>query len=239
MTDSGAHGGGRRTMGTHPPDGRPSAVDRVVATVRSGVRDGRFAPGQRLVEADLMRELGIGRNTLREALSRLSSDGLVTIAPHRGASVRRLTRTNVEQLYELREVLEGLAARLAALRINAPGHRDRLLAALNAVQETARTAEMPQYIDENLRFHRTVVEMSGHTRLLELVDQLQLQTFRVQFRSAAAHDRTGMRGFSVSEHQSLAEAILAGDAEQAENIMRTHLRHTGSSILQLPDSDFA
>ncbi|MBW8699666.1 putative D-xylose utilization operon transcriptional repressor [Streptomyces sp. MBT84] len=180
--------------------------------------------------------IGIGRNTLREALSRLSSDGLVTIAPHRGASVRRLTRTDVEQLYELREVLEGLAARLAALRIKAPGHRDRLLAALNAVQETARTAEMPQYIDENLRFHRTVVEMSGHTRLLELVDQLQLQTFRVQFRSAAAHDRTGMRGFSVSEHQSLAEAILAGDAE---NIMRTHLRHTGSSILQLPDSDFA
>jgi DNA-binding GntR family transcriptional regulator len=212
----------------------------VVTTVREGVRSGRYVPGQRLVEADLMQELGIGRNALREALSRLRSDGFVQIEAHRGASIRRLTREDVSQLYELREVLEGLASRLAAERIDAADHRDRLLKALDSMHEIARTAELPAYMDENIRFHRAIVELSGHPRLEELVDQLQIQTFRIQFRSAAAsHDRTSMRDYSVTEHQSLAEAILDGDGARAEELMRRHLRHTRSGIMQLPDGDFA
>jgi DNA-binding GntR family transcriptional regulator len=220
--------------------GAPSAVERVVTTVREGIKTGRYVPGQRLVEADLMRELGVGRNALREALSRLRSDGFVQIEAHRGASIRRLTRDDVAQLYELREVLEGLASRLAAERIAESDHRDRLLAALESMHEVARTAELPTYMDENIRFHRTIVELSAHPRLEELVDQLQIQTFRIQFRSAAAiHDRTGMREYSVTEHQSLATAILDGDGARAEDLMRRHLRHTRSGIMQLPDGDFA
>lgn len=217
----------------------PTAVERVVLAVRAGLRDGRYVPGQRLVEADLMRELGVGRNALREALSRLSSDGLITITPHRGAAIRRLSRAEVAQFYELREVLEGLAARLTAQRIGEPGHRERLTDALTALEQVARTSDMPHYIDENIAFHRVIVELSGHERLAELVEQLQLQTFRVQFRSAAAHDETGMRDYSCAEHARLVEAILAGNPAEAEDLMRAHLRHTGAGILQLPDTDFA
>jgi DNA-binding GntR family transcriptional regulator len=217
----------------------PSAVERVVSTVRDGVKNGRYVPGQRLVEADLMRELGVGRNALREALSQLRSDGFVTIEAHRGASIRRLTRQDVAQLYALREVLEGLAARLLAEHIAEPGHRDRLLAALQSLHETARTADQPRYMDENTRFHRTILELSGHPRLVELVDQLQIQTFRIQFRHAAARSGAEMRECSITEHQSLVEAILDGDAARAEELMRHHLRHTWSGIMQLPDTDFA
>lgn len=218
--------------------GAPTAVERVVAAIRDGVRDGRFVPGQRLVEADLIRDLGVGRNSLREALSRLSSDGLVVVEPHRGASIRRLGRRDVAEFYELREVLEGLGARLAAENIELPGNRERFTSALEAVRSAAGAVQMADYIDENTRFHRAIVELAGRARLLELVDQLQIQTFRVQFRNALARDQTGMREYSAAEHEDLAEAILAGDAERAERTMREHLRHTGGGVMQLPDADF-
>ncbi|MFF9490141.1 GntR family transcriptional regulator [Streptomyces sp. NPDC014676] len=215
-------------------------MERVVTTVREGVKSGRYVPGQRLVEADLMQELGVGRNALREALSRLRSDGFVPTEAHRGASIRRLTREDVFRLHEPREVLEGLACRLAAERIDTADHRERLPAALASMHEVARTAELPAYMDENIRFHRAIVELGGHPRLEELVDQLQIQTFRVQFRSAAAtHERAGMREYSVAEHQSLAEAILEGDGVRAEDLMRRHLRHTKSDVMRLPDDSFA
>jgi DNA-binding GntR family transcriptional regulator len=232
VADSGSNGAVARPAAV-------SATSRVVAAVRDGVRDGRFVPGQRLIEADLVRDLGVGRNALREALSRLASDGIVTIEPHRGASIRRLNRDDVAQLYELREVLEGLAARLAAEHIDEPGHRDRLTAALETMRTVASTAHMPEYIDANMDFHRTIVELSGRPHLERLVSHLQLQTFRIQFRSATARDRTGMRQYSMDEHEKLVAAILAADPEAAENTMRTHLRHTGHGIMQLPDSDFA
>lgn len=219
--------------------GAPTAVERVVAAIRDGVRDGRFVPGQRLVEADLIRDLGVGRNSLREALSRLSSDGLIVVEPHRGASIRRLGRRDVAEFYELREVLEGLGARLAAQNIDLPGNRERFTSAWEAMRGATRAAQMADYIDENTRFHRAIVELAGRTRLLELVDQLQIQTFRVQFRNALARDETGMREYSAAEHEDLAEAILAGDTERAEHTMREHLRHTGGGVLQLPDTDFA
>jgi len=224
-----------------PAPERPplTAVERVVHAIRDGVRDGRYVPGQRLVESDLVRDLGVGRNSLREALSRLSSDGLIVVEPHRGASIRRLSRRDVAQFYQLREVLEGLAARLAAAGIDAPGHRDHFTAVLEAMRRAADTAQMPEYIDENIRFHRVITELAGHPRLLELVDQLQVQTFRAQFRSTLARDQTGMREYSTAEHEALAEAILSGDAERAENTMRQHLRHTGEGVMQLPDTDFA
>jgi DNA-binding GntR family transcriptional regulator len=218
----------------------PSAVERVVTAVRNGIKEGRYVPGQRLVEADLMQDLGVGRNALREALSRLRSDGFVTVEAHRGASIRRLSRDDVARLYELREVLEGLAARLAAERIDEPGHRDSMTGALHAMHETARTADLSAYMDESIRFHRTIVELSGPARLVQLIDQLQIQTFRIQFRRAAAGS-TGpeMRAYSESEHHDIADAILNGEAVTAEELMRRHLRHTGSGIMQLSDSDFA
>jgi DNA-binding GntR family transcriptional regulator len=230
-----------RTVNNGERHRAPSAVERVVTTVRERIKNGCYVPGQRLVEADLMRNLGVGRNTLREALSRLRSDGFVVIEAHRGASVRRLTREDVTRLYVLREVLEGLAARLAAEQIGEPGHRDSMIAALQAMHETGRAADLSAYMDENIRFHRTIVELSDHPRLVELIDQLQIQTFRLQFRHSVVGSGTGpkMREHSAAEHQAIADAVLQGEAATAEELMRHHLRRTRSGIMRLPDSDFA
>jgi DNA-binding GntR family transcriptional regulator len=219
--------------------GSASAVERAVAAVREGIRTGSYAPGQRLVEPDLMAQLGVGRNALREAFARLSSDGFVTIEAHRGASVRRLTRDDVAELYDLREALEGLAARASAQRIDTAGHRERMEAATAAMLEMADTSDVAHYMDQNILFHRVIVELSGQERLIELVDQLHIQTFRVQFRQVLAAGAPELRDCSVSEHRAVSEAILQGDSEGAENLMRAHLRHMRDGVMALPDRDFA
>src|SRR5262245_21333210 len=104
---------------TAKPAPRSIAVADVVAWIRERVRAGRFVPGQRLVEADIIRELSCSRSRVREALQRLATEGVVTIEEFKGASVKHLTRDEVVQLYRARMVLEGLAAGDCAAR--APG----------------------------------------------------------------------------------------------------------------------
>ncbi|KXX62851.1 GntR family transcriptional regulator [Rhodococcus koreensis] len=211
-----------------------TAVQRAVHAIREGIRSGRFVPGQRLIEPDLTRELGVGRNALREALAQLGSDGLVKLEPHRGASIRRLTREDVAHFYQVREALEGMSARLAASNIDLPGHRERLEAAVTTAREVAAQYDQPRYLDENFRFHRVIVELTENPRLIELTDRLETQTFRLQFRSAQAQF-----DYSMAEHEEIAAAILSGDSDRAESLMRSHLQHTCSEILKLPSHDFA
>src|ERR1700750_1796687 len=95
-----------------------SQVTQIVESIREGIRQGHYSPGHRLIESDLTREFGVSRGPVREALGRLQVEGLVEIAPHRGASVRRMTRHDVDELVVVRQMLQGGAARLAALNIN-------------------------------------------------------------------------------------------------------------------------
>ena len=89
----------------------PVSVSAVVEWIRDRIRRGRLVPGQRLVEADIMRELSASRSRVREALQRLSTEGLVTIEEFRGASVKQFSRDEIRQIYRARMALEGLAAR--------------------------------------------------------------------------------------------------------------------------------
>src|SRR6267143_6057203 len=101
---------------------RASFPDIVVNAIIRGVHAGRLVPGQRLVEADLTRNLGVSRGPVREALKRLAAEGVVTLNRHRGAYLRVLTRAEVYETLVVLEVLTGLMARLAAETVNRGGH---------------------------------------------------------------------------------------------------------------------
>ncbi len=94
---------------------RGEVVNFVIQHLRDGIFLGRFAPGQRLITSELMTDIGVSRGSLREAFSRLAADGIVDLVPNRGAVVRRLSRVELINLFRIREVLEGLAARQAAM----------------------------------------------------------------------------------------------------------------------------
>src|SRR5688572_32960683 len=93
--------------------------------IRTRILEGLLSPGQRLIESDLMAELDVGRSTIREAFLKLDAEGLVELRHQRGAIVRRLTRRDLAELFEVRERLEGLAAALAAARVDEGDNRAR------------------------------------------------------------------------------------------------------------------
>jgi DNA-binding GntR family transcriptional regulator len=203
---------------------RSGAVERVIGSLRAGILGGRFVPGQRLVEADLTRDLGVSRGPLREAFRRLSAEGLIDIVPNRGALVRRLTAGETADLFEVRVELEALAARRAAAAMSDPVRRCRFETAVSPVfADVSRTSG--DYMTENAAFHDAVIAASGNRQLAALARQLQLPLIMLQVRRTLPPD---ILCRSVEEHRRIARAILAGDDEAAAAAMRAHLERAAA-----------
>jgi len=227
-----ANPSGRRLPAMTRPKGR--TVDYIVKDMAEAIRSGRLALGQRLIEADMVRDLGVSRGSLREAFNRLSADGLIDIIPNRGAIVRRLTRKEVADRFAIRVQLEGLAASLAAQRAIESDVRDRLISLLQA-QESAETHAIAAYRRENYAIHGTIAEMSGNGQLLPMIRQLWLPASMTDLRGSL--DESFYRK-SANDHRRIIEAILSGDPSSAEAEMRAHLEARCVVILSLPGRVF-
>ena len=206
-----------------PPARTPrhgEAVDVVFETIRQGIITGRFAPGQRLVIRDLEEEIGYSRSTFREAFRRLAAERLVSLIPNRGVAVQRLAPREMAELFEIRELLEGHAARRAAERIGEGDHRKRFLAMWDKVRR-GDPSERAAFIEDNQSFHGTIVDLAGNSRLPEMLNQLQIPILMFQWRTIMTRRETEQ---SQAEHETIAKAILDGRPEQAEAAMRKHVR---------------
>ncbi|MCI0430176.1 MAG: GntR family transcriptional regulator [Rhodospirillales bacterium] len=208
---------------TNPKHTSRSVVDFVAESILKGIHEGRYAPGQRLVEADISQELGVSRGPLREAYRRLTADGILEIQPHRGATVRRHSRAELAELFRVREVLEGLATRMAAERIDRPEVRERAFAALDHLKRAGPLLDVADHIEDNERFHRTIFELSGNRFLQRVMTPLQMPTYRAAFFLLL---RAENRQRSLSQHTAILEAIVAGNPSRAEAEMRKHVRDT-------------
>jgi DNA-binding GntR family transcriptional regulator len=205
---------------SNPRHRHGEAVDVVFRTIRQGIISGRFAPGQRLVIRDLAEEIPYSRSTFREALRRLAAERLVSLIPNRGAAVQRLSPQEMADLFEIRELLEGQAARRAAEHIGEGNHRKRFLASWKKVRR-GDPADRAAFIEDNQLFHGTIVELSGNSRLPEMLDQLQIPILMFQWRTLMTPEEIAL---SQDEHKTIAKAILEGRPGQAEAAMRRHVR---------------
>jgi DNA-binding GntR family transcriptional regulator len=208
-----------------------SMVDVIVDHIREGLGSGRYSPGQRLIESDITEALGVSRGPLREALRRLAAEGLLEITHHRGARVRTFDRRELMGIFELREVLEGLAARSAARAVKSDStlaNRLRELAAeMNAATKAGR---LQQYVGLNQELHDLIVDAADNPQLATLVRQLQTPTLRLVFRGILDRDMTRR---SNAEHAKIIAAITAGDEEAAERAMRRHIRASREAVLDI------
>jgi len=214
-----------------------TGTQRAVVALREGIRTGRYVPGQRLVEIDLMKDLGVGRNSLREAFSRLASEGLVAVEPHRGASIRRRSRAEVAALYDIAEVLEGLAARRAAENIGLPGNVDLLNRTVEG-QVAAVPVGINAQVDAAADFHEVILRIADNPPLTELCANLHILTFSLQLRHSRLATDHPLSGHSLTEHREVADAILSGDPQHAEDVMRNHTRNGKQRLMALPDNVF-
>jgi DNA-binding GntR family transcriptional regulator len=213
-----------------------TVVEYALETLRAGIKDGRYAPGQRLIEADLVRELAVSRGPVREALHRLAGLGLVVIEPHRGVVVRRLTRDDVATLYEVREVIEGLAARLAAKNVKQRKGGKELRAIRQKMRKARREKDVSRYMGTNEELHQKIVELSGNQWLAHLIDHMHLHTFRLGFAQLMVSLEDLAK--SEDEHEKIIQAILDGDLAKAERVMRTHVKNSARMVHKLPDNSF-
>jgi DNA-binding GntR family transcriptional regulator len=216
-------------------DPQVGATDHAIQSLTQAIRDGAYGAGERLVESRLTRELGISRGSLREALRRLAADGLIDLEPHRGAVVRRIDRQTVADLLTVREVLEGLAAALAARASSAESVRQRLRERLARVRGLRAEPGAIDFLQDNLEFHRFIVALAGNTVLAQQIQQLQLPAVRSRFFAQLGDDDWRR---SLGEHEAMLEAMLDGDAPLAEQLMRAHIRRTRRLFEKLPDEVF-
>jgi DNA-binding GntR family transcriptional regulator len=197
------------------------AVERVYGSLRGGILDGTYPEGARLGEVELAEALGVSRTPVREALRRLGSEGLVETLPNKGARVRTWSEQELDDIFDLRALLEGHAAALAAGKVS-----DQALAAmadLLARMDAATEAQAPDYdliADLNGQFHTAVVAASGNALLPEVAQTfvhvpIVVRTFR---RYSPERLRQSMR-----QHRELLDALTRHDAVWAEAAMRVHI----------------
>ena len=210
-----------------------SAVDQVMDAIKAGIRNARYVPGQRLVEPDMMRDFDVSRGTVREALRRLAAEGFVSIELYRGASIRKMSRSEFVELNEIRALLEGYAAALAAQRMS-KAERKKLL---ELEQLWDRGTQNLTYARYNEQFHALIVEASRHRQLPNFVQQAQLSIFRLQFHSILQTPVATRR--SRLEHRRIVKAILKADALGAESAMRQHIQNSAVVIMGAPDTYFS
>lgn len=209
-----------------PPLSR-SASAAASEVIREAIIDGRLTPGQRLKEEELARELGMSRTPVREALLLLQSEGLVESIPRRGATVRSYAADDLDDMYQLRAVLEGYAARRAATRIS----RDDIarLEESCARFDRLRTEDgLRDLVKENLLFHNVILDAAGSDRLVPLVRKvIELPLVYRSFSWYSPEQKL----ISQHYHRQLTRALAAGDAKRAEMIMTEHVLEARDFLL--------
>jgi DNA-binding GntR family transcriptional regulator len=196
------------------------------AALREAIVSGDLAPNARLVESDLGTAYEMSRGAVRTALIRLEQEGLVVREPHKGARVRQVSDDEAVEILQARAVLEGLAVRLTAQRIDDAG-AERLRACLARQRDLLELGDLLGASDANADLHAALLELSGHGTALRLIRALNSQTVRYQYRTILIPGRSAA---SVEEHAAIVEAVIAGDADRAEKAMRNHLFNVAQAV---------
>jgi DNA-binding GntR family transcriptional regulator len=198
--------------------------------LRAAIVRGEIAPNSRLVESDVVTSFDMTRAAVRNALIRLEQEGLVVREPHRGARVRQVTDVEAIEILQARAVLEGLAVRVTAERIDAVG-AERLRAALERHRTLLESGDLLGASDANADLHAALLELSGHSTAQRLIHGLNSQSVRYQFRTILIPGRPTA---SQAEHAAIVEAVIAHEPERAEDAMRRHLFNVAEALRGAP-----
>jgi DNA-binding GntR family transcriptional regulator len=193
---------------------------RAYEHLRGEILANRLAPGTELTEVALSRQLAISRGPIREALSRLAAEGLITMRPRRRAEVRSLTTQELIDAYQVREALEVMAVRLAIPRIT-EADLARLDDLIDQMAGHAGRRAVADFFAANVAFHEALCELSGNDKLRETHHRLEGEIGRFQDRTLALR---GSLDGSLTEHRAILAAIRLRDADKAAQLTADHIR---------------
>jgi DNA-binding GntR family transcriptional regulator len=201
------------------PGTQPTARADVTAHIRTAILNGEFAPHQRLIEADLTDQFGASRAAVRTALLTLAGEGLIERLPNRGARVRAISVDEAVEIVEVRVRLESLVARKAAEAVT-DEEAAELAELRERIQAAVAAGDLATYAATHQELDRTVRRISRHATATQLLERLQAQSARHQFRLGFLPGRAAT---SAPEHIAIIDAIVARDPDGAEAATRAHL----------------
>jgi GntR family transcriptional regulator, rspAB operon transcriptional repressor len=205
---------------------RPGLIrNEVYDHLKSEILSGQLPSGSRLAEIALAERLGVSRTPIREAVQRLAQDGLVDVAPNKGAKVRGVSAQDVEDVYAVREVLDGLAARLAAEHRTAKNLK-AMRAALEKLSKASPTDYAAQ-IAADLEFHNAIAVASVNAALEGTLRGLSEGVARVKLLTKQYNQSSATK----DAHHALLEAIEGFNPDRAELVARAHVRDFRTIIL--------
>lgn len=219
-------------MSRRPETASPADL---VESIKERIRTGVYVPGQRLIEVDLVNELGVGRGRIREVLKTLVGEGYLEFEENRGVYVRRFGRDEILAMGRVREVLEGLAARMAAERPLADDERRRLVAHQEALDAAVATGDIDRFNAENFAYHATICALGGNRHTADFLQRVRLPLYRLRLPRSFSSDSMGA---SNRDHQVITAAILAGNPDAAEAAMRSHVRAGNAHVARLAEGFF-
>lgn len=198
------------------------------AEIRALIIDGTLAPGAKVIVRPLAERLQLSPTPIKSALAALERDGFLTAVPHRGYFVPEVSVQDMREIYELREVLDGIAARNAACLDNREKFVAEVLQPLLDEQwRRADAGDGTGYSDVDMAFHRAIWHASGNSRLATVTDNLGGQ---LRFGSGSSSRLPGRIPEALREHAAIMAALAKGDAARAERESRAHVRRSAAAF---------
>lgn len=221
-------------MPVTPPESNSvhTLADQLIARIKRGF----YAPGQRLIESDLMTDFDVGRSHVRETLKTMVGEGYLSFEKNRGACVRRFTRQEAIDRARVREMLEGLTARQAAERPLDKAGREQLKELQKALDKGAKEKDFQAYSKLNEEFHEFILAHSGNAYAADTLKRLSVPLFRQQFHGLFTIEGLFARN---EDHRKITRAILNEDPDAAELAMREHVNNGIQAMISMGDDVFA
>jgi len=197
--------------------------------LRDNIRRGRFVPGQRLIEADIVRDTGAGRGHVREAIQRLETEGILLVEEFRGASVKQFSEDEMRQIYRTRMALEGMAAHDFAL-FGTKEDKAKLLALQAGLDDCEASGDHGRFPLLNDKWHAAILEGAGNTYIQTFVHRLGIPVRRMLFSTFYNAHRIDSAN---ADHRHITAAILEGHAEKAATLMQSHIENGLTALLEI------
>jgi len=201
-------------------------IDNVYEYVKENILNGFFQPHQRLTEIELAEKTGASRNTVKKALIQLQKENLVDIQKNRGAFIRSFSLQEILNYLEIREYLEGLVARAAAVNITEE-QISKLEEIIHQMEENILANQFDEYSKLNVVFHHLIYEASQKEQAVDIIMMIRNQIARYHFRSILI---PGRKQISFNEHQQIFLAIKNRDPDSAEKAVRHHISQVSDLV---------
>ncbi|MBS4209370.1 GntR family transcriptional regulator [Bacillus sp. FJAT-50079] len=206
-----------------------SLRDVVLESLREAIVTGRFKPGEHLKERELAEIMGVSTTPIKEAFRMLGYEGLVETIPRKGTFVSELAETSIQEVQMLRASIEGLCAKLAAVKLTEE-QAEQLSEQINYMEQLLSENKAEQLVEENTKFHQLIREAASNPMISQILENIS--SFDQAFRKRALMEKNELYdGFN--EHKQIYEAIISKNPDQAEAVTKQHILRTAHDVLNV------